>query len=113
MRICLYTETALPTIGGQELAVDALARQFRAYGHEVVVLTLRGRRGRTSMIVRWVIPWCGIRGSSRSGFCSGTIAGIWKPSIASMHSTCCTVTTSIRPDTWRHCGQRPRACRLS
>ena len=45
MRICLYTETALPTIGGQELAVDALARQFRAYGHEVVVLTLRGRRG--------------------------------------------------------------------
>ena len=45
MRICLYTETALPTIGGQELAVDALARQFQTCGHEVVVLTLRGRRG--------------------------------------------------------------------
>jgi glycosyltransferase involved in cell wall biosynthesis len=45
MRICLYTETALPTIGEQELAVDALASQFRANGHEVVVLTLRGGRG--------------------------------------------------------------------
>ena len=45
MRICLYTETALPTIGLQELAVDALARQFRAHGHDVVVLTMRARRG--------------------------------------------------------------------
>src|SRR5579859_4987618 len=38
MRICLYTSTALPKIGGQELAVDALARQFQIQGHEVVVL---------------------------------------------------------------------------
>ena len=38
MRICLYTETALPMLGGQELTVDALARQFKARGHDVVVL---------------------------------------------------------------------------
>ncbi len=38
MRICLYTHTALPEMGGQELVVDALARQFMACGHEAVVL---------------------------------------------------------------------------
>lgn len=45
MRICLYTETALPTIGGQELVVDALAREYTNQGHDVVVLapTPRGR----------------------------------------------------------------------
>jgi len=39
VRICLYTETALPRIGGQELVVDALARRFLARRHDVVVLT--------------------------------------------------------------------------
>lgn len=43
MRICLYTETALPRIGGQEFVVDALARQFSTLGHEVVVVTPRPR----------------------------------------------------------------------
>ena len=38
MRICLYTNTALPKLGGQEIVVDALARQFLALGHEPVVL---------------------------------------------------------------------------
>lgn len=38
MRICLFTSTALPKIGGQELVVDNLARQFQAMGHEPVVL---------------------------------------------------------------------------
>jgi glycosyltransferase involved in cell wall biosynthesis len=38
MRICLYTETALPMLGGQELTVDALARQFIEQHHDVVVL---------------------------------------------------------------------------
>jgi glycosyltransferase involved in cell wall biosynthesis len=38
MRICLYTGTAVPKIGGQEHAVDALARQYQVQGHEVVVL---------------------------------------------------------------------------
>jgi len=44
MRICLYTETSLPTIGGQEMVVDALARQFLALGHEPVVLAPPPRR---------------------------------------------------------------------
>jgi len=38
MRICLYTSTSLPKIGGQELVVDALARKFSDRGHKVVVL---------------------------------------------------------------------------
>jgi 1,4-alpha-glucan branching enzyme len=46
MRICLYTNTALPKIGGQEIVVDALARQFLALGHEPVVLApWRGSQG--------------------------------------------------------------------
>jgi glycosyltransferase involved in cell wall biosynthesis len=44
MRICLYTDTALPKIGGQEFVVDGLARQFTALGHEVVVLAPHPRR---------------------------------------------------------------------
>jgi glycosyltransferase involved in cell wall biosynthesis len=44
MRICLYTETALPTIGGQELVVDALAREYTKQGHDVVVLAPTPRR---------------------------------------------------------------------
>jgi glycosyltransferase involved in cell wall biosynthesis len=43
MRICLYTDTALPKMGGQEFVVDALARQYISLGHEVVVLTPRSR----------------------------------------------------------------------
>jgi glycosyltransferase involved in cell wall biosynthesis len=38
MRICLYTETALPKLGGQELVVDSLAREFVKRGHAVSVL---------------------------------------------------------------------------
>lgn len=44
MRICLYTETALPKVGGQELVVDALARQFQNLGHDVVVLAPHPRK---------------------------------------------------------------------
>ncbi len=43
MRICLYTETALPKMGGQEFVVDALARQFQSQGHQVVVLAPQPR----------------------------------------------------------------------
>ena len=43
MRICLYTESALPLVGGQELVVDQLAREFLNLGHEVVVLAARHR----------------------------------------------------------------------
>jgi glycosyltransferase involved in cell wall biosynthesis len=44
MRICLYTTTALPKLGGQEAVVDALARQFTEIGHEAIVLAPRPRR---------------------------------------------------------------------
>jgi teichuronic acid biosynthesis glycosyltransferase TuaC len=43
MRICLYSETAPPALGGQALVVDALARQLVALGHEPVVLAPRQR----------------------------------------------------------------------
>ena len=43
MRICLYTESALPMMGGQELVVDALARQFIAFGHKAIVLAPQPR----------------------------------------------------------------------
>jgi len=48
MRICLYTETALPKIGGQELVVDALAREFLAMGHQPTVLAPRPKHERVS-----------------------------------------------------------------
>lgn len=38
MRICLFTSTALPRVGGQEWVVDQLARQFQALGHDACVL---------------------------------------------------------------------------
>ena len=38
MRICLYTESALPMLGGQEHVVDSLARQFTQLGHPTVML---------------------------------------------------------------------------
>jgi len=44
MRICLYTDTALPKLGGQEMVVDALARQFLALGHQPVVLAPKPRK---------------------------------------------------------------------
>lgn len=43
MRICHYTETALPKIGGQELVIDALARQQQQLGHDVIVLACHPR----------------------------------------------------------------------
>lgn len=41
MRICLYTCTAFPKLGGQEAVVDALARHFLRLGHEPLVLAPR------------------------------------------------------------------------
>lgn len=38
MRICLYTPSFLPKIGGMEVVLDKLAREFQAQGHHVVVL---------------------------------------------------------------------------
>ncbi|HLA83871.1 MAG TPA: glycosyltransferase family 4 protein [Thermoguttaceae bacterium] len=38
MRICLYSEEALPELGGQEMVVDRLARGLLTLGHAVTVL---------------------------------------------------------------------------
>ncbi|MBI1371677.1 MAG: glycosyltransferase [Phycisphaera sp.] len=38
MRICLFTPTFLPNVGGAEVVTDALAREFVAAGHHAVVL---------------------------------------------------------------------------
>ena len=74
MRICLYTNTALPKLGGQEIVVDALARQFLALGHEPVVLApwhrSHGSFDAASvpyavawhprfLSTRWFVPWYG------------------------------------------------------
>lgn len=44
MKIALYTGSALPKVGGQELVVDALARQFAALGHQPTVIAPMPRR---------------------------------------------------------------------
>jgi len=44
MRICLYTSTALPKLGGQEAVVDSLARHLTSMGHHAVVLAPQPRR---------------------------------------------------------------------
>lgn len=59
MRICLYTQTALPKIGGQELVVDALARQFQRLGQDVVVLAPRPRR--PLQVTDALLPYCVVR----------------------------------------------------
>ncbi len=41
MRICLMTPSFLPAVGGMEVVVDRLAKQFQAAGHEVLVVTKR------------------------------------------------------------------------
>lgn len=72
MRICLYTNTALPCVGGQELVVDELARRYQGAGHEVTVLCpvpphgLAPRdhelpypvvRHRRFLSTRWFVDW--------------------------------------------------------
>ncbi|HZZ44653.1 MAG TPA: glycosyltransferase family 4 protein [Tepidisphaeraceae bacterium] len=39
MHICLYTETALPKLGGQQIAIDHLARHLTSLGHSITLLT--------------------------------------------------------------------------
>jgi len=38
MKICLYTPSFLPRVGGMEVVLDRLARQFQARSHQVLVL---------------------------------------------------------------------------
>lgn len=47
MRICIYTETALPKVGGHEVAVDSLAREFMNQGQSVTVLAPLPRKLKT------------------------------------------------------------------
>jgi L-malate glycosyltransferase len=44
MNLCLYTATFLPTIGGAELVLHALASALTAQGHSVTVLAPLVRR---------------------------------------------------------------------
>jgi glycosyltransferase involved in cell wall biosynthesis len=46
MRICLFTSTFLPKIGGHEVAMDELAKRLTVMGHEVVVLAQTASRWR-------------------------------------------------------------------
>ena len=45
MNICLFTPSFLPDIGGLEMVLDALARQYQAAGHKAVVLSKQSRSG--------------------------------------------------------------------
>lgn len=45
MRICMYTEEPFPRMGGKAAVIDALARQYQALGHEVVILATHLRHG--------------------------------------------------------------------
>jgi len=46
MNICLLTPTFLPKLGGVEIIVSSLARQYVQAGHRVVVVTQWPRKGR-------------------------------------------------------------------
>lgn len=52
MRICLFTPTFFPKMGGQEMVVDQLARHFTSLGHEIVVLAQHGSRRGTNVEVK-------------------------------------------------------------
>ena len=54
MRICLFTPNFLPSVGGTELAVDAMARGFHRRGEHVVVLA-QGRPA--SLEVPYPVEW--------------------------------------------------------
>jgi glycosyltransferase involved in cell wall biosynthesis len=51
MKICMYTDTFLPNVGGAELMLDNLATRFAERGHRVVVLAPRVR-GRDNSLKR-------------------------------------------------------------
>ncbi len=71
LRICLYTTRALPKRGGQEVVVDALAREFVKLGHHVIVLAPKTGRPHDSdaalpypvvrhprfLSTRWFVQW--------------------------------------------------------
>lgn len=56
MRLCFYTATFLPDVGGAEIVLDRLATSLVAGGHEVTVLAprIRGKENRLSRPYRLV-----------------------------------------------------------
>jgi teichuronic acid biosynthesis glycosyltransferase TuaC len=44
LNICLFTPSFLPDVGGMEVVLDKLARQFMDRGHKVAVIAQRSRR---------------------------------------------------------------------
>ncbi len=72
MRICMYTAEAFPRLGGAMVVIDSLARQYLAFGHEVVVLATPRRatsdhrplpypviRHPRFYTQRWLVHWYG------------------------------------------------------
>ena len=47
MNICLFTSSFLPNVGGMENVVDILAKEYKALGHQVVVLAKTPRKMKT------------------------------------------------------------------
>lgn len=43
MNICLFTPSFLPDLGGMEIVLDKLARQFQCQGHKPIVVAQRSR----------------------------------------------------------------------
>jgi len=49
MRICLFTPSFLPEVGGMEIVIDRLARQFGALGHKPVIIAQKPRHSTQSV----------------------------------------------------------------
>ncbi len=96
MKICLYTESALPAIGGQELVVDVLAREFTGHGHDVVVLAPnppRSARGqRPSVALSRGPPWAIFLDTAAHRLVP---ISCFSSSIGSFRSKCSIATASI------------------
>ena len=113
MRVLMYTNTALPKLGGQEIIIDALARQFVALGHDPVVLApWRPSQGRFDPAsVPYRVAWHPRFLSTRHFV---ALYGHW---IAKLHraaaSTSFIVTAPIPPGTWPHRAPRLTICRWS
>jgi len=57
MKICLFTSTFLPQIGGAELVVHNLAKYLTKYGHDVTVLAPRNRRDKRKIETNYTVHW--------------------------------------------------------
>jgi glycosyltransferase involved in cell wall biosynthesis len=104
MRICVFTHTFLPLIGGQEEAVDRLARQFLVAGHEVAVLAQHARRRGTPdhpdlpyPVFRYEKPFSQIWGISGLRRALARTYRSWPFDIIHTHSTYMTGYACLRP----------------